>query len=432
MPLADVGKALGPCGKASEIMLGDLNWSRMGIMAFEDAPLACSKDLVVPPELLLVSLALKAREKGLKAVLLLNARREHELALSGEEGLKFLGELLGSSGIFYFGHSDEGPLASLERVSLDLGWLTVNPGLLARAVEEASPVKRKVREVDVSDVKSLSALLVEKLGPPSFKEDLVSRIKGADKAQVAADALSSLSVFFNPTSIAVVGLKYAAKFIGLVRERRKEEYKSFLEMWKKKVEESFSEEKLSKLVSDVGLEPVKEALGEAGLAAIIYDGVGTPCEFFIPLLVVNLADELGDVLLVVDGASYFSRFGWAVEVLSSLPSGRPGLRLACLIHTGGIPAYEKLPELIRSFSEERMAIMDVAPSYVDVICEGRPASFRAALLRALEDAARERLSGNLAFVLFDTSSEPLPTLVKVKPGLLGRLKKALKGVVGRS
>ena len=432
MPLADIGKALELCGKASEIMLGDLKWSKMGIIAFEDVPLMCSKDLTVHLEFLLASLALKAREKGLKTVLLLNAGREHELALSGEEGLKLLREALGRAGMFYFGTSDEGPLASLDRAMLDLSWLIVNPGLLAKAIEEASPVKRKVKEISVSDVKSLSSLLIEKLGPPSFKEDLVSRIKGADKTQVAADALSGLSAFFNPTSIAIVGLKYAAKFVNLVRERRKEEYKSFLEMWKRKVEESFSEEKLSKIVSDVGLESIKEALEDEGMATIIYDIIGTPCELFAPLFVANLADELGEFLLIVDGASHFSKFRWAVETLSSTSDEHPGLRLACYLHTGGIPAYEKLPEFVRSFSERRMAILDISPSYVDVICEGRPASFRAALLRALEDAARERLSGNLAFVLYDSSSEPLPTLVKIKPGVLGRLKKALKGILRRS
>ncbi len=413
------------CSRASELVVGDLRWSKLGIIAFEDTPILSTRGLTITPELFLASLALRCAEEGKRTLLLLNAGRTHELALSGEEGLKMLSSLVGER-IFYFGPEGEGHLAGLPRAAVDMAWLSLNPGYLARAVEEASPVRRKVKEIAFSDVEGLSSFLVEKMGPPSFKEDLVSRIKGADKTQVAADALYGLSAIFNPTSIAIMGLKYAAKLVGLIRERRREEYKKLLDMWKKNVEDAFSVEKLSRMVSDGGLNPLKERLDEEGLAVIVQNVVGTPSELLLPLLIANAADELGEAVLVLDGASYLSRFPWAVEVISSLPSEHPGLRIACYIHTGGVPAYEKLPDLIRSFSSERLAVFDVAPSYVDVICGGRPASFRAAFLRALEDAARERLSGAIAFVLYDAVSEPLPRLVAVRPGILSRIREALR------
>ena len=325
----------------------------------------------------------------------------------------------------------EGPLASLKNLKIDMDWLFTNPGLLARAIEDASPVRRKVEEVDVSDLGSLSTLLIDKMGPPSFKEDLVSRIKGADKAQVAADALVGMTAIISPTALLGVGLKYAAKFLSLVRERRKEEYKSFLEMWRKNVEEGFSEENLSLLIGEDGLKGLLEVLQARKLAVVIHDVIRTPYELFLPLLICNLADEVGEALVIIDGASHLARFSWSMETLSSLPGEHPGLKLACLIHTGPELAYEKLPELVRSFSGRRAVIFDMEPGYIDVLCRGKPASFKAALLRGLEEAAKERLSGNLAFLLYDSISEPLPKLIKVGPGKLGRLKGALGALLRR-
>ncbi|RLI06515.1 hypothetical protein DRO32_05425 [Candidatus Bathyarchaeota archaeon] len=316
------------------------------------------------------------------------------------------------------------------KVKLDMAWLSTNPGLLASAVEEASPVKRKVRELAVADLASLSSLLVEKMGPPSFKEDLVARIKGADKASVAADALISVAAITNPTSLVGVGLKYAARFFRLVRERRREEYKAFLEAWKKNVEEAFSREKLSEIIGDGGLDPVLEAISSLGLAVVVHDLSRTPYELFVPLLICDLAEELGGpALMLLDGVSHLSRFGWTIEVLPSLPDEHPGLRLACLIHTCPDLAYERLPDLMRALTDRRAIIFDMDPAYTDALCRGRPASFKAALLRGLEKAAKERLSGNLAFILYDAVSRPLPEVVKVKPSLLGRLKGALKGIL---
>jgi len=220
-------------------------------------------------------------------------------------------------------------------------------------------------------------------------------------------------------------------FLSQIRERRREEYENFLEEWKKNVEESFAEENLSMLIGEEGLRELREALENKGLTVVIHDVVRTPYELFLPLLLCNLADEVGEVLIVVDGASHLARFGWAVEVLPSMPKEHLGLKLACLIHTSHELAYEKLPEFVKLLSERRAVIFDMEPSYIDILCKGKPASFKAALLRGLEEAAKERLSGNLAFLLYDSISEPLPKLVKVGPSILGRLKGAVGAFLGR-
>ena len=419
------------CGKAARILLGDLRWRRLGLLAFQDGPLLDSRSALVLPEALLLSLALEARQLGLRTVLLLNARRDHYYSLSGELGLSTLRALIGLRGPepLYFGASTEGsPLVSLPRVRLGLEWLSANPGALARLVEAASPVRREVKEVDVSSISALSELLMDKLGPPSFKEDLSARVKGADKYQAAADALSTLSAFVTPSSLISVGLKYAAKFFSLVRERRKEEYKVFLDVWKKNVQEAFSEERLSTLIGEDGLEPLRACLDEHGLGIVIHDVIGTLHELFLPMFISQVASELGGEgsLVIVDGASYLAKLDWAVVMLCSLQEEAPGTRLACYLPTKDVPEYENLPSLLVTFTSERAGIFDTAPPYVDVLCEGKSAAFRAALLRNLEEAAKKRLSGRLAFALYDREEAPLLKLISLGPGFLARLKGKIK------
>ena len=419
------------CCKAANALLGHLNWSRLGLLAFKDGPLLDAKLAHVPPEALLIAISLRARELGLKVVLMLNARREHGLALSRAGGLELLRRLLGGGPEpLYFGASrDGGPLSSLGRVKLGVDWFSANPGALAKLVEDATPVKREVKEVDVSSLEALSELLIDKLGPPSFKEDLTARVKGADKYQVAADALSTLSAFVTPTSLISVGLRYAAKFFSLVRQRRKEEYKVFLNIWKKNVQEAYSREALSALISEGGgLELLRASLEQHGFGVIIHDAIGTLHELFLPMLFSYVATELcgQGYLMVLDGVSYLAKLSWAANMLMALQEEAPGLRLACYLPTGDLPRYEALPTMIYALTSERAGIFDMAPSYVDVLCEGRSAAFRAALLRSLEEAAKERLSGRLAFAIYDEREAPLLKLVKVKPSLLTRLKKKVK------
>jgi len=418
--------------KAAERIIGDLRWSRLGIVTFKDEELLSSKSALVAPEFLLLSMAVKAVERDIKAILVLNARKQHALNLSGQEGLRAFLDLLGPDGPrpLYFGVSGEGHLASLDRARLSISWLAANPGVLARLIEAASPVERRVKEIDLSSLEALSALLVEKLGPPSLKEDVVVKIKGANKYEVAADALSTAAAVISPTSLLATGIKYAAKFFSLVRERRKEEYKAYLETWKKNVEEAFSVDKLSALLCEDDLEPIQASLEQHGLAVIIHDVMGTPHELFLPLLLLNMASELGQggLLMIVDGAAHLARLGLPVELLACVPERHPGVRMACFIPTGDVPRYEKLPDLVKIFTSKRAAIFDLEPFYVDVLCGGRSAAFRAALLRGLEEAARERLAGSFAFVFYDEFEHPLPEVLKLKLGLLKRLKDKITGL----
>ncbi|RLI38066.1 hypothetical protein DRO60_03825 [Candidatus Bathyarchaeota archaeon] len=414
--------------RAAEHMLGGLGWPRLGILSFKDEVLVSAKGKAITPELLLLALGLKAGEEGLRALVLLNARKEHALSLLGQEGFASLSRLLEPLGLklIYFGPSSEGPLASLERARLPFEWLALNAVLLAKLAEAATPVRRKAKEVDVSDLPALSRFLVETLGPPSFKEDVLARIKGANKYEVAADAISTAAAVISPTSLIGTGLKYAAKFFSLVRQRRKEEYRAYLEQWRRNVEAAFSEEVLARLVGEDGLGPVKEALEARELAVLVQDAIGTPHELFLPLLIACLADELAGegYLLALDGASHLARLDVPVELLPSLPEKHPGLRLACFLPTSGL-SYERLPELVRALTAERAAIFDLDPALESVLYEGRSAAFRAALLRCLELAAKERLAGRMAFVLYDTATAPMPELVVVKAGLLSRLKAKL-------
>ena len=417
------------CWKAAGTLLGHLGWSKLGLVVFGDGSILSSKSALIPPETMLLALALRARELGMNAILMLNARREHELNLAREEGLAFLRAVAGAPEPLYFGALTEGPLSSLDRVKLSLDWLSANPGTLAKLVEDATPLKRKIKEVDVSSLEALSDFLMDKLGPPSFKEDLTTRVKGADKYQAAADALSTLAAFVTPTSLISVGLRYAAKFFSLVRQRRKEEYRVFLNVWKKNVQEAYSTEALSAIVCEGdGLGALRDSVEHYGLGVVVHDVIGTLHELFLPMLISYVAIELGGQgsLLIVDGASYLAKLGWAASMLVSLQDEAPGTRLACYLPTGNIPEYEALPSMFYALTSERAGIFDMAPKFVDILCENRSAAFRAALLRSLEVAAKERLSGHLAFAIYDVREAPFLKLVKVKPGLLARIKGKLK------
>ena len=415
--------------RAAEQLTGDLGWSKLALLAFKDEELVSAEGKAITPELILLSLAIRARERGLKAIVVLNARKEHALNLMGQEGLSALSEIASKLGLdlLYFGPSSEGPLASLRRIKLDMDWLALNAAAFARLAEAASPVDRKAGEVDVSSISAISRFLINMLGPPSLKEDMITRIKGADKYQVAADAISTAAAIISPTALIGTGLKYAAKFFNLVRQRRREEYRAYLETWRKNVEAAFAEEVLANLLGEDGLGPLKERLGERGLAIVVQDVIGTPHELFLPLLISSLAEELeGEgALLALDGVSHLARLELPVKMLSSLPGEREGLRLACFMPTGGFPRYERLPDLVRSLAGERVAIFDLDPAFVDVVCEGKSAAFRAALLRCLELAARERLEGHLAYVFYDAARASMPELVVFRPGLWARLKARL-------
>ena len=431
MPFVDARLVLGfeTSMKISRPLVEDVNWSRLGVFVFKDEDMVKTGKMLIPPEVFLLSTCLSAREAGLKPILILGARRGASLDLSSPEGLDVLLHLLdGKTGILYFGVGGGGPLSALQRAKISLSWLMVSPGIMAETIRAASPVKRDVKEVDLSSISALSKLLIEKLGPPSFKEDLVARVKGADKIEVAGDVLYTMAAVISPPSMIATGLKYAAKLVRLIRERRREEYRSLLEAWKRNVEEGFSEERVGKLVGEDDLGPIKASLEEGGMTIIINDVIGTLHELFLPLFIANLIDELGgdDLLLAIDGASYLARFGWPVDMLASAPDEHEGLKIACYIHTADIPGYPKFPDLMRAFFSERASIFDLAPQAIETLCENKSAAFRASLLRLLEEAARERLAGNLAFVLYDIVRAPMPELVKVKPGLLSRLKARFK------
>lgn len=414
--------------RAARAILSGPAWSRLGLLVFKDEDLLRTERVIVTPEVFLIAMALSAREMGLKPVLLLNARRESLTSPLHEDGLSALLRLLKDATTpLYFGACEECPLARLERAKLSMEWLALNPCILASTIEEATPVRREVKEVEIGDLEALSKLLIEKLGPPSFKEDLLMKIKGADRFQVAGDALGALASVVSPTSAITTGLRYAAKLIQLIRERRREEYRAMLEEWKKHVEEGFSLEKLATLVGEGGLEPVKHILERYGMAIIAHDLTGTIHELFLPMFLANLASELSDEvnLLIIDGASHLARFGWPIERLVSLPEEHEGLRVICYIQTGGLTGYERLPELIRPFVAERAAMFDLDPSAIEVICEGKSAAFRAALLRLLEEAARRRLVGKLALVLYDAKEAPMPELLSFRLGLLSGLRARL-------
>ena len=431
MLLVDARLALGldVCKKISRPLVEDSDWSRLGVFVFKDEDIVKTNKMLVPPEVFLLSICLSAREVGLKPILVLGARKRSSLDVAGQEGLSSLSHMLGGEARpLYLGVGEESPLSSLQRAKISLSWLMVSPGILAETIKAASPVKRDVKEVDLTDIPALSRLLIEKLGPPSFKEDLVARVKGADKIEVAGDVLYAMAAVISPPSMIATGLKYAAKLVRLIRERRREEYRALLEAWKKNVEEGFSEEKVGRLVGEDGLAPIKASLEEGGTAVIIHDLIGTLHELFFPLFIANLVDELGGegLLLIIDNASHLARFGWPVDMLSSAPDEHEGLRLACYIHTADIPDYAKLPDMMKAFFSERAALFDLSPRAIEAVCEGKSAAFRASLLRLLEEAARERLAGNLAFVLYDVVRAPMPELVKIRPGLFSRLKARFK------
>lgn len=415
------------------------SWHKLGIFSHEDDIILETEKSCIAPENFLTAIATHAREKKVPSILLLNARRDFQYNLLNFEVFKTFNKLTDKYEIpvFYFGTniSNTEHFADIKTIKIDFNWLSENKEFTAKIIEDACPVSRQVEadDVKVENLESFNKFLVDKLGPPSLTEDLKSQIKQAEKEKVAADAISLLTAFVNPSVAVSRGIKYLSKFLGLVKKRRAKEMQEYLENWENNVKEGYSVDNLQKLIDEKAIEEFKEIFKEKNTCIIISDAFNTMHEFFIPIMLKNLLSEFEQesytVLYILDNIPGISKFKTAKEEILGINNELENFRLAGYIPTAKLTFNEESFELVRTFLKEKAIIFDISPEFFEKIHAGAPYSLKAFLIRKFEGLSVLKTKGTLGFLEFDATRTPNWRLETAKPSkLISKLRNIVKKI----
>ncbi len=278
-------------------------WKRLGIFSFYDAPFAASDLLYLSPKQVMAVMAHQAK-KGEKAlVFVADALEKAEMGLSTEQGFNQFMELF--DGLFpnavkyYMGpkESDRTFLHGFTQLKIPLDWLIKRPNVFAEVLSDASPVGEEIGPGDASfeNYEGMHEVLVEKLGPPSLTEEVLSKIRSAEASDYAGEAVGLMTVFISPTTAVSRGVKYLSKFASLVRDRRRQEVKEVYREWEERVTEGYSIENLKKFFDD---DPdydsgITEAIGQYRPVLLITETRGSLYDLFLPLVLQHLVSDIG-------------------------------------------------------------------------------------------------------------------------------------------
>lgn len=278
-------------------------WRRLGIFSFYDAPFAESDLLYLSPKQVMLTLAKIAKSKESGLVFVVDAMEKGEMGLSSEPGfnqfMEIFDGLFPDSSKYYFGSKDSERkwIHEYSSLKIPLKWLVKRPNVFAEVLSDASPVGERVGPGDAAfeDFAGMIEVLVEKLGPPSLTEEVMGKIRSTEKSEYAGEAVGMMTVFISPATAVSRGVKYLSKFMGLVKDRRKQEVKDVYNEWTQRVKDGYSEEKLKRFFDDSpefesGL---VEAVGSFRPVLIVLETRGTFYDLFLPLVLRHLVEEIG-------------------------------------------------------------------------------------------------------------------------------------------
>ncbi|MFQ5833249.1 MAG: hypothetical protein ACE5H4_11135 [Candidatus Thorarchaeota archaeon] len=278
-------------------------WRRLGVMSFYDAPFAESDRLYLSPKQVMLAMAGEAKKKEQGLVFVVDALEKGEMGLSTEAGFdQFMEEftdVFPQSVKFYFGPKDSERtwLHEYPSLTMPFEWLVKRPNVLAQVLSDASPVGEKIGPGDASfeTVEGLIEVLVEKLGPPSLTEEVMSKLRDAEASEYAGEAVGLMTVFISPATAVSRGVRYLGKFMSLIRDRRKQEVKDVYQDWTNRVTEGYSQENLEKFFS---LDPeykseLIQAVSEFVPVLLVLETRGTLYDLFLPLVLQHLVEEIG-------------------------------------------------------------------------------------------------------------------------------------------
>ncbi len=278
-------------------------WRRLGIFSFYDEPFAESDRLYLSPKQVMLTLAKIAKSKESGLVFVVDAMEKGEMGLSTESGfnqfMEIFDGLFPDSSKFYFGSKDSERawIQEYSSLKIPLKWLVKRPNVFAEVLSDASPVGELISPGDAAfeDFSGMIEVLVDKLGPPSLTEEVMGKIRSTEKSEYAGEAVGMMTVFISPATAVTRGVKYLSKFMGLVKDRRKQEVKDVYNEWTQRVKEGYSEEKLKRFFDDsLDFESgLIQAVGSFKPVLIVLETRGTFYDLFLPLVLQHLVEEIG-------------------------------------------------------------------------------------------------------------------------------------------
>ncbi|MFW9770237.1 MAG: hypothetical protein ACFFEM_15580, partial [Candidatus Thorarchaeota archaeon] len=233
-------------------MLSRRVWRRLGIFSFYDAPFAESDLLYLSPKQVMLTMAKLAKGKEAGLVLVVDAMEKDEMGLSTKPGfdqfMEIFNGLFPDSSKFYFGSkvSDRTWLHDFQSLKIPLNWLVKRPNVFAEVLSDASPIGEKIGPGDAAfeNFAGMIEVLIEKLGPPSLTEEVLGKIRDTEASKYAGEAVGMMTVFVSPVTAVSRGVRYLGKFVNMIKDRRKQEYKEVYAEWLERVEKGYSEENL--------------------------------------------------------------------------------------------------------------------------------------------------------------------------------------------
>ncbi len=278
-------------------------WRRLGIFAYYDAPYIESDLLYLSPKQVMLAMASEIKQRDAAIVMVVDALERGEMGLNTRMGFDQFMELFDGifpdAAKFYFGpkESERVWLHEYPSLKIPLQWLVSRPNRFAEVLSDASPVGENIGPGDAAfeDFTGMTEVLVEKLGPPTLTEEVLSKIKSVDASQYAGDAIDVVSFFVSPASAVTKGVKYLGKLVGIMRTRRKQDIKEIYNTWNERVRTGYAEENLRKFFDDTPdyESELMKAVKERRPVIIMIETRNTIYDVFLPLVLQQLVEQVG-------------------------------------------------------------------------------------------------------------------------------------------
>ncbi len=277
-------------------------WRRLGIFQYADTPYIDNSLLYLSPKQVLLAMASEVKREDTSIVMILDALHAGEMGLHTrmyfEQFVELFDSIFPGATKFYFGPkaSERTWLHGYPSLKIPLQWLISRPNRFAEVLSDASPVGENVSPADASfeNLAGMAEVLVEKLGPPSVTEEVLSKIKHVDPSQYAGDAVDIVTFFVSPGSAVTKGVKYLGKLVGIMRDRRKQGIKEVYSKWNEYVRTSYTEENLREFFDESSNESeLIQAVNSHSPVLIVSETRDTAFDLFLPLVLQYLVEQVG-------------------------------------------------------------------------------------------------------------------------------------------
>ncbi|MHA1238798.1 MAG: hypothetical protein ACTSSJ_06135 [Candidatus Odinarchaeia archaeon] len=422
--------------------LTSFDWKSFGIFTFGTDVLYESDKVYLGEDQILLPLAENLRAHGKNVILILNGLKPIEPCLSRSTGFNAFIETLSEelrSAVFTFGlPEEESPLRNLKSLKIDLSWLSNQPESFVRIIQDISPKEKdieveKIKKQEVfSDLEEVSKFLIDLLGPPSFFEELGARVK-KKKGKVGevtslATSIGGFVIASSPTLLILKGLNYMSGVFSLLKERRNEEKKAFLEKWKNEVNLNYNAETLSNFIGFNGLEGIKDSLKKYSSAIIIDLTRNTLHQFLLPILLINIHNmvkekEINVDALIVSNVSTLSNFDLTVDWLQSVLDAENSFSISATLDTKEGFESENLRKMVEFFLREKAVIIDIASEFLDILSKGEPLSQLAWIFEKFERMGELKTQNVFSFLNYDITRPVRWSLDEVSVSVVDRFRK---------